>query len=316
MPQDHYVAQTYLGAFIDPKTNHLHAYGKRGSGYFTPSPDSVCKTMNWDQTPKFLSPPDALGLWLKIFEPHWASVVAKLAASHDLAPDEKYAIAGYWAYLSTCTPAWRRVAADLQQHELDTIYVERFIAHAQTHLDEFPKAADYLPLLKDGKFRVEIDKDFPKALVATQLLKHQWCLYHEAWDVIWNDTDELFLTSDNPSCLDYEYGGPIRAARYLPLAPRLALWTLIHPKNLPETRTDIPPAKPSAGRRATTKFVRDMNRLVIQSAEDIVLASEPKPYIPRCVQKYKSWKVRAEVRRIPVADGHYELIQTRAAEQI
>jgi Protein of unknown function (DUF4238) len=259
--------------------------------------------MNWDHTPKFLSPPDALGRWLKIFEPDWATVVAKLEVSHDLLPNDKSLIAGYWAHLSTCTPAWRRVAADLQQHDLDTIYGDRFIEHAQTHPDEFPKAADYLPLLRDGKFRPEIDKDFSKALVITQLLKHQWCLYHEAWDVIWNDTDVLFLTSDNPSCLDYEYGGPIRAARYLPLAPRLALRTLIDPKNLPEIRTNTPPAKPSAGRRATTKFVRDMNRLVIQSAEDIVLASERKPYIPLCVQKYKNWKFRAEVRRVPVADA-------------
>ena len=148
------------------------------------------------------------------------------------------------------------------------------------------------------------------------MLKHQWCLYHQPWDVIWNETDEPFLTSDNPSCFDFQYGGPMRAARYVPLTPRLALRTLIYPENLPKIRAGIPPAQPSAGRRATTKFVRDMNRLVIQSAENIVLASELKPYIPRCVQKYKSWEVRAEVRRIPVADGYYELIQTRAAERI
>jgi hypothetical protein len=117
MPQDHYVAQTYLEAFVDPKTDCLHAYGKRGSDYFTPSPGSVCKTMNWDQTPKFLSPPGALGLWLKIFEGRWASTVAKLEASHDLALNDKYVIAGYWAHLSTCTPTWRRVASDLQQHD-------------------------------------------------------------------------------------------------------------------------------------------------------------------------------------------------------
>ncbi len=104
MPQDHYVAQTYLRA---------HAYRKRGSGYFTPSPD-------------------ALGLWLKIFEPQWASVVAKLAASHDLAADDKYVIAGYWAHLSTCTPTWRRVAADLQQRELDTMFSIHAAATAGT----------------------------------------------------------------------------------------------------------------------------------------------------------------------------------------
>ena len=58
-----------------------------------------------------------------------------------------------------------------------------------------------------------------------------------------------------------------------------------------------------------------MNRLVIQSAEKIVLAPEPKPYVPLCVQKYKNWKVRGSQSN-PVADGHFELIQTRAAEGI
>ena len=43
-----------------------------------------------------------------------------------------------------------------------------------------------------------------------------------------------FLNAREPGpCLDYKYGGPIRAARFLPLAPRLALWTRIEPENLP-----------------------------------------------------------------------------------
>jgi hypothetical protein len=161
--------------------------------------------------------------------------------------------------------------------------------------------------------KLEIDKDFTKALTITQLLKHQWSLYHQAWDVIWNATDELFLTSDNPSCFDFQYGGPTRAARYLPLTPRLALWTLIQPGSLPAISASVPPAKPSAGRQATPKFVRDMNRLVIQSAENFILASEPKPYIAACVSKYKSWKVRPNVMRVPAKDGYFELIQTRAS---
>ena len=126
--------------------------------------------------------------------------------------------------------------------------------YAQTHPDEFPKAADYLPRLRNGKFRLEIDKDFSKALVITQLLKHQWCLYHEAWDVIWNNTNELFLTSDNPSCLDYKYGRPLWAARYLPLAPRLALLTLINSKTSRKLgRTFL---QPSLDRTASDNKVR------------------------------------------------------------
>ena len=75
------------------------------------------------------------------------------------------------------------------------------------------------------------------------------------------------MTSDNPSCFDYEYGDQMRPTRYLPLMPRLALRALAEPGSLPKMRRDIPPAdvppaKASTGRQATAKFVRDMNRLV------------------------------------------------------
>jgi len=314
MPQDHYVAQTYLRAFADPKNaDRIHAYRKSDSGHFSPSPAAVCKTMDWDQNPKYLSPPDALGRWLKIFEPHWAAAVTRLSETHHLSPSDKYVIAGYWAYLSTCTPTWQRVATGIQQSELDDTYLDRFIEYAQAHPDEYPEAAAYISLVKDGSLRAEIDKHYPKVVVTTQLLEHQWCLYHQEWNIVWNNTDELFLTSDNPSCFDYEYGSPMRPARYLPLAPRLALWTNVVFDNLPKMAPGTPPVKTSLRCEATTKFVRDMNRLVIQSAENIVLASEPKPYIPVCVGKYKDWRVRTtEVMRIPAADGHYEVTQTRA----
>jgi Protein of unknown function (DUF4238) len=317
MPQDHYVAQTYLRAFADPETpGRIHAYRKSDAGYFSPSSTAVCKSLNWDLNSKYLSPQDALGRWLKIFEPHWAGAVTRLLETHNLLPKDKYLITGYWAYLSTCTPTSQRVATGFQQAELDETYLDRFIAYAEAHPDEYPQAAAYLPLVKEGSLKAEIDRNYPKAVVTTQLLEHQWCLYHQEWNVVWNNTAELFLTSDNPSCFDYEYGGPMYPARYLPLAPRLALWTPIEPDNLPKIGSVALPARRSIGREATAKFVRDMNRLVLQSAENIVLSSEPRPYISACVEKYKNWRVRSsEVMRIPTAHGHYEVIQTRASPQ-
>src|SRR5216683_999014 len=80
MPQDHFVAQTYLKAFADPATvkdpekgGQIHAYNKAQDGkHFFPFAGSICKTLDWDQNP-MLSPPDALGQWLKIYEPDWAA---------------------------------------------------------------------------------------------------------------------------------------------------------------------------------------------------------------------------------------------------
>jgi hypothetical protein len=319
MPQDHYVAQTYLRAFGDPATvkdpekgGLLHAWRKSDLGYFPAYANNICKTAGWDDNPTYLRPPDALGQWLKIVEPHWKLSVGKLSSS-TLAPVDKLMIAGYWAYLCVCTPTWQRVATKLQQTDLEENRLPQFIEYATSHPDEFPKAPEYLALLH-GKVAIEIDSNYPKAVLTKGLHRVQWRLYHQEWNVIYNETEELFLTSDNPSCFDYRYGSAVDPARYLPLTPRLALWTNGQAKNIPPQKAgEILPANGSSGRQATAKFVREMNTLVIQSAENIVLSSAQRPYILPCVTKYRNWWVSAaQTINIPDADGYYEVVQTRA----
>ncbi len=60
-----------------------------------------------------------------------------------------------WYYLSTCTPTWQRIATGIQQAELDETYLERFIAYAEAHPEEYPQAAAYLPLLKEGALKAK-----------------------------------------------------------------------------------------------------------------------------------------------------------------
>lgn len=110
---------------------------------------------------------------------------------------------GYWAYLSTCTPAHQRVATDIQQAALDDTYPPRFLDYARKHPDKFPSAADYIPLVEAGFLKAEIAPGYSKAAVTKQLQPHQWHLYHDQWEIVCNDTSELFVTSDNPSCFDH-----------------------------------------------------------------------------------------------------------------
>jgi hypothetical protein len=110
----------------------------------------------------YLSPPDALGLWFKTFEPHWASAVERISQNHHVSYGDKFLLAGYWAHLSTCTPTWQRVATQLQQSELDEKYLGRFIEHATDNPEQYPRAQEYLPLVKDGSLRATIDPDYPK----------------------------------------------------------------------------------------------------------------------------------------------------------
>jgi hypothetical protein len=338
MAQDHYVAETYLKAFADPTTikdpkkgiyirlcklvykspkkgGQIHAYRKSDGKSFFPFAGSICKTLDWDQTPKYLSPPDALGQWLKIYEPHWASAVGRLSTTSHLSPSDIFLIAGYWAYLSTCTPTWQRVTAAIQQADLEGDYLDRSIAHVTAHPEQYPKAERYLPLVKEGKLKVTIDKNYPKAIVITQLLQHQWCLYHQEWNVIYNNVGAPFITNDNPSCFDYKYGSAMHPARYFPLTPKLALWANVDLSGIPDMKRkpDIEPIRKSVGKTATAKFVKDMNVLIVQSAENVVLSPTKEAYIEVCVRKYRNWCVaRAETIRIPDLDGYYEVIQTRA----
>lgn len=317
MPQDHFVAQTYLRAFTDsdtvrsaPKGGKIHAYSKKDLKYFTPSPAAICKTLDWDRNEKYLSQPDALGKWLDIFEPHWASAVERLVQHQNLSHVDKFLLAGYWAYLSTCTPTWQRVAAEFQQSDLESKYIHEFIEYAKARPEEYPQAEIYMPLINDGSLKVTVDKNYPKAVLTMQLREHQWFLYHQEWNVIWNDTAEPFLTSDNPSCFDY--GTALHPARYLPLTPKLALWTSGDQTSLPELMTDAPPARRSMSRRATEKFIRNMNIITIQSAEMLVLSSVQKAYIASCVKKYRAWRLCRDVSlQIPAATGYIEVIQAR-----
>jgi hypothetical protein len=264
-----------------------------------------------------LSPTDALGQWLKLYEPHWAAAIERLEAKHELSPSDKFIIAGYWAHLSTCTPTWQRVSAKIQQEEIDEVHLQKFVEYVATRPGDFPNAEKYLPLVKAGRLRPTIDPNYPKAVATKQLLEHLWVLYHQEWNVVYNNTEELFLTSDNPSIFDHEYGTELHPARYLPITPRLALWTNIDTTGIPKTvDPNVPPQRKSIGREATLKYVKDMNVLTIKSAERFVLAAADKAYIPVCVRKYKHWRVSREVvRRIPAGDGHYEVLQTRAWPQ-
>jgi len=151
-PQDHFVAETYLRAFLDPnRPTVLNAYAKADDArHFTPTPDAICKRLNWDETPRFLSPPSTLGDWLKMYEPHWAGAVERLGKDHQLSSIDKLLLAGYWAYLSICNPAWQRAAVATQQQRLEDFYLQRFVAHVLANPTDFPSAADYLPKLQAG----------------------------------------------------------------------------------------------------------------------------------------------------------------------
>ncbi len=116
MAQDHYVAQTYLKHFTGP-TGMLHAYRKSDGRSFQCRPKDVCREADGDVIPDFLSEPEYLGEFRGAFEPLWNGSVAALESrSGDMR--DKLHMAGYWANLLVCTPAWRRVAVEASDRRM------------------------------------------------------------------------------------------------------------------------------------------------------------------------------------------------------
>src|SRR5712691_5059030 len=119
MPRDHFVAQTYLRHFAD--SDAMHVYCKTDGRYRRRGPKSVCHEWDGDLIRDFVKNEKMLGAYRAMFEPRWNDAITDLENGIcDAAV--KMAIAGYWANLLVCTPAWTRVGIKVHDHnEMQTV---------------------------------------------------------------------------------------------------------------------------------------------------------------------------------------------------
>jgi len=115
MPRDHFVAQTYLKHFIG-NDGMLHAYRKSNGGDFPCRPRDICHEWDGDLVHDFLKDETLIGSFRKIFEPAWDRALIDLVDGV-ADPTVKLAVAGYWANLMVCTPAWTRVGVKTQEYD-------------------------------------------------------------------------------------------------------------------------------------------------------------------------------------------------------
>lgn len=316
MSKDHYIAQTYLKHFIDPKFGTLmHAYRKHDLKYFTPTTKDICYEEGWDTNPYFQDS-RAVDQYLKIVEPKWNRGVDNI---EDLLRYEevKYFMAGYIAVMASCSPTAVRTSTESIANIIASS--GEMIAHQiQVQPELFP---DVKPLpqetfdkiMETGGLKANIDPKFSHAQMISNLLDMQWHFYKSPWMILVNETDSPFLTSDFP--VAYYYAKPESQIpyRYVPISPRHSI--LIKPsledanrkfpkeemKQFPNTTVDITAVK--------HKFVRILNILMVQGAESLVLSAKNESWIPNLVKRHKDWCMDSGTVRMPYDDG--ELIISR-----
>jgi hypothetical protein len=257
----------------------------------------------------FKKNPAILGQLRTIFEKDWNKAIEQLTKKL-LTRDAKFALAGYWAHLITCTPQWRATGVQMLEEQIKQLM--HFVVKRK--LRGTPSDASLISaLLDDGKVKPVADPDFIKAMVTKQLLHIAWILYNQNWTVLENETDVPFVTSDNPCSIfpDAPLGQP--TTRLLPVTPRLALLATLDERNLPAKEIDLklPPKGSVSGKAITKANVKSLNRITVMNAEQLVFSGEKDGEIASLVAKYKDYKVGVRHFHIPIKgeESYYQGIE-------
>jgi len=307
--KDHYIAQTYLKHFGDSAAGGmLHAHRKADGSNFDCWPKDVCHEWDGDLNSVIADRPELLGDYRKIFEKQWNPSITNILAGQ-ISANDKFVVAAYMANMMVCTPAWRRVAeSTMAQHALGTLSFADEMKKKHGVKDEM--LAEGLAMIERGAMSLEVDPDHVKALLTRQLLTHACITYNLDWWVVENETDQPFLTSDNPVAMLYSGRPADPVTRILPITPRLCLSVTYDP--ITATRfslKDVPRVlkSPPAGRitraKARPVSVRTANRLVAQCAENLVFSSRPEDEgAADLVKKYGRYRLEAEYVEFPAKD--------------
>ena len=300
MARDHYIAETYLKHFVG-NDRLLHVYRKSDGKYFPSRPRDICHEWDGDIISDFLSTPTLLGDYRKIFEPAWNPALEELKTGK-ISAAEKLAIAGYWANLLVCTPAWRRVAIESHNHSaLD--FLQAHDALNTEHGEPDPKLKEALAALEAGNYRLDTEPDFIRAMHAKNLMRYAWALYNSSWIIIKSGTGIAFVTSDNPAAFDDPgpwQGQKPSLPRYLPVDPTLCLFcnmSLTAPRDREPDFTRPPLGQIRVG-TIPPHGVRKINRAVIQCAEDLVISREKLESIEALTRKYSAYRVDTDIIRL------------------
>lgn len=304
MTRDHYVAQTYLKHWVHPTTKSLHGYSKSAEKEFPCSTRDVCQEWNWDTNPRFKDNPQLLADFRKMFEPQWNPTIGAIRAG-SLSVDDRFALAGYWAQLTTCTPAWHKNAVEMfEQQLIDFIplTVEAFAQEYPQHREAVEKA------LAKGQIKPNVDEDYVKAILTAHLTEATFLLYEQNWTLLVNDTDAPFITSDNPSSVFPRRTLFDPLTRFLPLAPDLAVLTVIDPrkKRNVDASVAIKELRPGSfsRRRISRGHAAHLNRVTVMNAGEIVLGSQPNRHSRRLVRNHRRFALSVQNEKFPIPGGY------------
>lgn len=282
----------------------LYGYSKVAAKEFPCHPKDVCREWNWDTNPRFKDNPQMLADFRRMFEPQWNPTIGAIRTGR-VSIDDRFAVAGYWAQLTTCTPAWHKNAVKTYEQQLIDfipLVAERVAQERPEHRQDLEDA------LARGQIRPNVDADHVKAILTAHLADATFVLYEQDWTLLVNDTAVPFVTSDNPSSVFPRHSFLDPLTRLLPLAPDFAILAVINPrkKRMVESSAKIEDLRPGAlrRRRVDRKAVVRLNRVTIMNADEIILASGAERQTRRLVRNHRKFQIAVDHEKFPIPGGH------------
>jgi hypothetical protein len=302
MPLDHYISQVHLKKFNSPALgDRMYAIRKSDQKTFTPNSRAVC-VVNDGSTNAYLLEDRAIENFLETIEPKYSSALEKLTAQK-IDQECIYTIAGFVAYVISCSPAGMRIHSGPLKSTVETTAAMMEAAGMLPPPPPELAGASLTELLQKGAVRVKIDAKYPQAMGINSILERTATFGNFKWEILLNDFgDSPFFTSDFPAAIE-KTNDPRILNRIVPLAPSLAL----------RIRPDLSIERGHADfsfrnfgfhtRHISRQEVINLNCLIVRCAEDMVFYRDDHPWILPFIAKNRHYRVVPHTHKLRTAEG-------------
>lgn len=279
----------------------MHAINKKNLKTFSPSAEDVCRIEDGN-TNTYLREARAIEEFLKTVEPKYNSAVDKLG---DGKVDREciYTIAGFAAYIISCSPAGMRIHSKGLQGIVET---EAAMLDSQGLIPAPPPELGGLNLteiLNKGIVRVDVDPKFPQAIGISSILENVAMFGNFSWEILRNEfEDSPYFTSDYPIAIEETVDAGI-LNKIVPLSPNLAI--RIRPdRTVDRAQVDFSFSRFNFKVRELKRSeVSQANKLIVRCAEELVFFRDNHRWISRFVQKHSRFRIDTSTHKMPYRNG-------------
>lgn len=302
MALDHYISQVHLKNFYSPRLgNLLYTIRKSDLKAFTPKAEDICRIED-GSTNAYLRKDPIVEEFLKGIEPKYTTSVEKLK-NNKIDAECIYTLAGFVAYVRSCSPAGMRLGSRLLQVAVES---EAAVMDSQGLLPPPPPelaGMNLTEILKQGIARVDVDPKFPQAIGITSIFENLKLYGNFHWEILHNEfEDSPFFTSDYPVAIEAGRD-PNVLNRVIPLSPNLAI-RIFPDRNISRQKAEFDFSSFSSQHRTLRRNeVAHVNRLIVQCAEDLVCFRDNHHWVGKFIEKNGSFRIELQTHKQPHGTG-------------